>query len=871
MRRETADWIQGVIATGLLSLTGAAPAAGPAPHGEREVLPEDVVPTHYELALAPDAEALTFTGNLAITLDVSAATARVTLNAAGLSFDRTRMEDGPDARVTLDAKLGRATLDFERPIPAGRHRLLIDYHGAIGRSTQGFFAKDYAGPDGPRRTLTTNFEPAEARNLLPCWDEPARKATFTVSVDVPKDRMAISNMPVARVSSLSASLQRVRFAESPRMSTYLLFLAVGDFERIQNRIDGVDVGIVVRRGDTPRAAYALEQATKLLHYYNAYFGVPYPLPKLDLIAAPGEIYGGAMENWGAIFYSQDTLLFDPASSTERDRHGVFLVVAHEMAHQWFGDLVTMAWWSDLWLNEGFARWMQTYAADDLHPEWQTGLQAARIFERGKREDSVPSTHPVVQEVDTADQAEQSFDSITYDKGAAIITMIHAYIGREKFREGVRDYMREHAFGYTVDTDLWRSMQKVTGLPIVDIERDFTRQEGLPLVKVTAAAKGVRLVQSRFADDPATLRGVAPQRWRLPLAVGPAGGPAPYILLRVTADLAPAAPVLVNAGQLGYARVLYGEALLEALAERMAALPPADQLGLLNDAWALGTAREAPASNVMKLVARLPPDANPIVWGRVLDLLTELDRHYGAAPGRAAFRRFALDTLAPLAARLGPHSAAAESSNLEILRAHLQEAQGLLADAQVIAAARARYEANSGTPTDQRTALDIVAAQADGSGFDALLSRAEKSADPLEKLQLFRALAGVIDPAAAHRMAEIALTPQVPAGSSDDLISKLAQRHPDMVWEVLVRRLDDSQLPYTKAERWQVAAEVAGYSAQPERIAELEAYEARSVPPEARKPFLSAVAGIRRNQRIARSVLPEIDRWIAARGRAAGTR
>src|SRR5258708_3375499 len=372
-------WIR-VIEVSLLCLAGGTAAAGPTPthQAQREVLPEGVVPKHYELALAPDAEALTFSGTVSISSDVSAPTSSVTLNAAGLTFDHARIDGGPDARVTLDAKLGRATLDFGRRIAPGQHTLAIDYHGAIGRSTQGFFAMDYPGPGGPRRTLATNFEPAHARTLLPCWDEPARKATFTVSVDVPKDRMAISNMPVARASALSPTLQRVSFAESPRMSTYLLFLAVGDFERVQNRVDGAVVGIVVKRGDTPRAAYALDQATKLLHYYNGYFGVPYPLPKLDLIAAPGEIYRGAMENWGAIFYSQDNPLCDPGTSTERDRQSVFLVVSHEMAHQWFGGLVPMASSSDLSLNEGFARWMQTYAAGDLHPEWETGLQAARI-------------------------------------------------------------------------------------------------------------------------------------------------------------------------------------------------------------------------------------------------------------------------------------------------------------------------------------------------------------------------------------------------------------------------------------------------------------------------------------------------------------
>jgi aminopeptidase N len=861
--------IERSIALGTLCLMVAAHAATPSPpaHARREVLPDNVLPLHYELAVVPDAAALTFTGKVAITVEVVAPGPTITLNAVGLTFDHATLDGGPDARVSFDKALGRATLTFAGVIAAGQHLLNIEYHGSIGRATQGFFAMDYAGPDGPRRTLATNFEPADARDLLPCWDEPVRKATFSVSIDAPKDRMAVSNMPIAEVTSLSPTTQRVRFQQTPKMSTYLLFLGVGDFERIESRVDGVDVGVVVKRGDTGKAGYALEQAGKLLHYYNEYFGLPYPLPKLDLIAAPGEIIGGSMENWGAIFYSQNHLLFDPRNSTEQDRQLVFLVVAHEMAHQWFGDLVTMAWWDDLWLNEGFARWMQTYAADDLHPEWETGLQAAAIFEAGKQSDSVPSTHPVVQEVDTAEQAQQAFDPITYDKGAAIITMINGYVGRDRFREGVQRYMRAHAYGNTVDTNLWQPMQEVAGLPILGIERDFTRQEGLPLVSVDRNPKGSRLLQSRFADDPATLAGVARQRWRLPLSVGAVDGPKHYILLEGSAELAQSPPLLVNAGQLGYTRVLYRGETFDSLKPRLGSLAAVDQLGLLNDSWALTLAGDAPATRVVDLASLLPANANPVVWNRLLDICGELDRHYGDGPQRTAYRRFVLGLLSPLAARLGARGSANEASNVEILRARLLETQGRLGDAAVIASARQQLDSGAGTAAEQHTAVNIVAAQADAKTFDALLSRARETNDPLEKARLFRALAGVADPALARRMIDVALGDQVPAGSNESLLLRIAQWHPDMTWEVLAPRLEDPGLPFARTQRWEIAGTIAGYSSQSQRIADLEAYEAGSVPPEARKPFLESVAAIRRNQRIVDRVLPDVDRWIAARASA----
>jgi aminopeptidase N len=848
----------------LLCLSVAAIAVAevaPAAQSAREVLPDTVIPTHYDLLLSPDAEALTYRGKVAISIDVRAATTDVLVNSVGLTFEHAKVDGGPDGTVSFQEKTGRAAVHFAVPVAKGQHVLSIDYTGKIAKSTLGFFAMDYMSPAGPRRTLATNFEPAHARELLPCWDEPARKATFTVSIDAPQDRLAISNMPVADITPLAGTLQRVRFAETPKMSTYLLFVGVGDFERIHQSVDGVDVGIVVKRGDTPNAAYALEQAVKLLHYYNEYFGVRFPLPKLDLIAAPGEIEGGSMENWGAIFYSQNHVLFDPAKSTEADRQLVFLVVAHEMAHQWFGDLVTMAWWDNLWLNEGFARWMQTFVADDLHPEWETGLQAVSIFEQGKQADAAPSTHPVVQEIQTADQAEEAFDYITYDKGAAIITMMNAYVGRDHFRDGVRRYMHAHAFGNTVDSDLWTVMQQVAGKPILAIERDFTRQPGVPLVRVARTGKGAHLLEGRFAQDPATIKNEPPQTWRLPLAIRPLDGGDQTILLGGATDVAFKLPALVNAGQLGYARVLYDNDTFDALAPRLGTLGPIDQLGLLNDSFALGTAGYAPVSRLVSIPAGLPAAANPIVWSRVLVLLTQIDTHYADTPQRAAFRSFALRLLAPLAARIGPDAAPGESANITILRASMSVAQATFGDAAVLDRARKSFASDAGTPAERRTAMSIVAAHADAGTFDALLERAQKDTDPLQKQHMFEALAGVTDPVLARRMAQIAMTDQIPAGGSPDIIYALAVEHSDLVWQLVVPRLNDAALRIDKSDRWRIVAAVAAHSIDPQRIVDLQDYVAKNVPAEASRPFLAAAASIRQNQVYASKVLPEIDSWI----------
>jgi len=854
------------ILMGIVVLLAALVQSGPALAGAaqtREVLPAGVVPTHYNLLISPDAEALTFKGSVDIDIDVRTPAKQITLNAADLVFGHVSVDGKPVAAVTLDKKLQRATFSLPRALARGRHRLKIAYSGPIGRATLGFFAMEYATPAGPRRVLATNFEPAAARQLLPCWDEPGRKASFTVALDAPKDQMALSNMPVARTETLSPTLQRVHFRASPPMSTYLLFLASGDFERVSQTVDGVDVGVVVKRGDTAKAGYALNEAVALLRYYNDYFGVAYPLPKLDLIAAPGNIAGTAMENWGAIFYSQATLLFDPASSTEAERQDVFLTVSHEMAHQWFGDLVTMAWWDDLWLNEGFARWMQTYAADALHPEWQTGLRAAEIFEGGRAVDAMPSTHPVVQQVFTAEQAAQSFDAITYDKGAAIITMLHEFVGADKFRQGVRAYMRAHAYGNTVDTDLWSLMQKSAGADIVGIEHDFTRQEGVPLVRVTRNGAGLQLRQGRYALDPATIADARPQTWRLPLTVQVLDQAPRRMLMGAEASLPSAAPTLVNAGQMSYARVLYDSATHQALTARLAQLTPVDQLGLINDTYALGVAGYQTASDVMGLIGGVPGDANPIVWQRAIWILDNIDQHYAATPQRAAFRRFALEALAPLARRIGATAVAGEASNLGILRDALLLAQGRFGDADVIARARDTID-HQGKAMDPRSALTIVAIHGDAARFDALLANAAAATDPLDRTRILQAMAELGDAALAARMVDIALSPLAPAGSAPQLLRALAINHPDLVWAALVGKLEDPKLAMEPNMRWWLAIHVASHSSASARIADLDRYQARNVPEDARKPFLGAAAAIRRNQRFEQVVLPEIDRWLAAR-------
>ena len=863
---------QKIVCGTLLVLIAAAVAGAAAPAPERLSL--NVTPIHYDLALVPDAAHLTFRGQVRIEIEVKAPTPTIVLNSDALALDKALLDDKESGVVALDAKLQRATLTFAHPVATGRHTLAIDYHGVIGKATLGFFAMDYDSPAGKRRTIATNFEPASERRFMPSWDEPGFKATFSISVDVPANLMAVANMPIESTQALPNGLKRVRFATTPKMSTYLLFLGIGDFERISTKVDGTEVGVVVNRGDTEKGRYALTEAARLLHYYNDYFGVHYPLPKLDLVVAPGSIQGGSMENWGAIFYSQDELLFDPKLSTEADRQLVFEVVSHEMSHQWFGDLVTMAWWNNLWLNEGFARWMQTKAADDLHPEWKTGLQALAVAEAGKRADAKPSTHPIVQTVLTASQAEQAFDNITYDKGATVIGMLERYVGPIAFRDGVRRYMRAHAYGNTVDADLWREVQAAAGKPVLDVEADFTRQTGVPLLKVQSeqARDGetkVVVSQGRFAEDPSTIASAPPQLWRIPVAVSAGGAPATQLLsgsAPATQAVQGTGPVIVNAGQSSYVRTLYPQEMLRALSANIAAVDARDQLGILYDAWALGQSGYAPITNYLDLSRAIPVDADPIVWRQIVGTLIGIDRLYGDDRGHAAFVAYARARLHPLAIRLGWDAKPNEESNTGTLRQAVLEALSRFGDASVIAEAHGRFDAAQQTPSLvspalRRTALAIVARTADASTLGRLTELYRATRDPLEKQNILEALAGIADASGAQRVLELAVSPDAPAGTVVSIFRLVSRDHPDLVWNFALQHIDQSGFPLDSSARLRLMPGIASQSSDRKRAADLETYADRHIPASARRNVESAIATISLNVKFRAERLPQIDAWL----------
>ena len=861
----------------LLGLAAALVVSVPA-HAARVVLPSDVTPDHYEIAVTPDPGALTLTGHVRIDLTVHAATSRIVLNDADIVIDKASLSGEAAAPVvSYDDKTETASFAFAHPLAPGHYALSLDYHGKIYQQASGLFALDYQTAAGSKRALFTQFENSDARRFVPCWDEPGRKASFGLTVIAPADQLALSNMPVAQTTALPGGLQRVRFQDTPKMSSYLLYLGVGDFERVHRDVDGVDVGVVVKRGDTARAAYALDAAAHLLPYYNSYFGKPYPLPKLDLVAGPGSSqFFSAMENWGAIFFFESDVLVDSDVSTESDRQDVYVTVAHEMAHQWFGDLVTMAWWDDLWLNEGFASWMENKATDQFHPEWKLWLQELGEKEGAMQVDARAGTHPIIEPIDDVLQANEAFDTITYSKGAAVIRMFEAYVGPDAFRAGVRRYIAAHAYGNTVTDDLWREIDPASpGKPLSGVAHDFTLQAGVPMIReITAVCHNgqtdLMLAQEQFAVDPPAGK---PASWHVPVTVKVlGGGTAQAVIGQPGAQLTVqgCGPVVLNAGQAGYFRSVYLPDGLKALTSRLGELAADDQLGLINDERALAYVGVQPMGGFLALGPKLDEKADPIVWSQYAKYLADLDRIYDDQPGQARFRAYVSRVLTPELVRVGWDEKPGEDPNVAILRASLLDALGQIGAPDVVAEARRLFDAYLKDPASlnagaRRTVLAIVAQHATPPDWDQLHGLAKRAPTEVERSQLYGLLGRAEDPALARRALDLAVSGEPAPTVAPNIVDGVALRYPATALDFVAANWPKLSEMLEPDSRSQYAADLARHGADPALIAKLDAFAAKNVPASAQGEVRRQDATIAYRARIRSQRLPDADHWLAGQG------
>ena len=732
-----------------------------------ERLPQAVRPEHYTLRLTPDLKAATFTGIETIDMNLAEPANRITLNAVELDLKSVAVIAGDkeqQAAVTLDKEKEQATFTFVDKLPAGKARLAIAYTGILNNELRGF----YLSKTAKRNYAVTQFESTDARRAFPCFDEPAFKATYDITLVVDAGDTAISNTPIETdTPGPVEGKHTLKFAATPKMSTYLVAFLVGDFQCTTGESDGVAIRSCATPDKLALTPYALDIATYVLHYYNNYFGIAYPLKKLDLIALP-DFEAGAMENFGAITYRETDMLLDPKTASVDAQKEVALVVAHEMAHQWFGDLVTMQWWDNIWLNEGFATWMENKAVAHMHPEWNIDQTVISDLDQTLILDAQPTTRAIRAHADTREEIEQMFDGISYGKASDVLLTVENYLGEETFRQGVHNYLAAHEYGNATAEDFWGAQTATSHKPVDKIMESLVAQPGEPLITFGIAVNGkVAVAQRRFFFSPSIVPDPA-QKWTLPVCFKTASGQDCQVLSLAETELkAPAGSAFANAGGMGYYRSAYPASVYAALVAQVeSTLTPSERISLIGDEWAQVRANTAAIGDYLDLASAVKADPGAEVVDEAISGVNTAYTHIAAsADERAGLSAWIRSTYAPVYAKLGP-PAESDSSNTRELRAELF---GLLGhrgqDPAVLAQAReisARYLADPGSveATLGQAALSVAARHGDAALFDQLQQVYETSTNPEFQEGALRLLTQFENPALVQRSLDYALSGKV---------------------------------------------------------------------------------------------------------------
>jgi aminopeptidase N len=842
-------------------------------------LPKDAVPVDYTVAITPDPAALTFSGTERVKLTVRTSVSTLVFNSLNEQLADVRLDGNAVAKVVSDEAQQLTTVTLAHAAHPGAHTLTFSYQGKLETQPHGLFVQHYTTPTGIKRVLlSTKMESTDARRMFPCWDEPAFRATFRLTVTVPAAWATISNMPVSQ-RTVHGALATTRFERSPKMPSYLIEFTGGELAAVSARSGSTALGVWADQGREGDGQTALANAQEILQDYNDYFGYPYPLPKLDSIAVPGG-FSGAMENWGAITYNDQLLLINGAS-TMQDRQTVFAVQAHEMAHQWNGDLVTMGWWDDLWLNESFASWRGAKETDLRNPQWKWLELQDGSKERAMRSDARLASHPIQQHVANELQAANAFDEITYNKGEAVLRMFEAFLGPDVFRDGVRRYIRAHALSNATAEDLWNALSAASGMDVGKIAAGWTEQMGFPLVRVAAScdAAGKRelmLAQTRFLLHGADTSGA---HWNVPLRVrsGTAGVPR-SVLLTADSQKADAGtcsePLSVNADALGFFRVAYDRATLATNTGAFGALPDGDKIALLDDEWALVLSENQELAAYLALPPSMGNDSDTRAWVQIAGALGTIEYDERGNAGHDAFAAFARSIIRPMADRLGWDAKEGETPDVQQLRRTLLADLGAWDDADVRREATRRYGAfvkdhGAIKPDDQEWVLSVVAAYADAATFEQLhtIARAEK--DDTAQRRYYLALMNVRDPALAQQAAQIALSKEIPPQAEDSrlrLVAQLGDYHPALAWTTVTQNIDQLLAPFPKYAPL-IIAQLPEFVWDGAPLAEIESWVRAHLPAEMSAHVERGMETARARRAEKQLLVRETDAYLASHPRA----
>lgn len=666
-------------------------------------LSQFVLPEKYELLLKPDLEAFTFEGEETIELNLLKPTAEITLHSAELEIESAEFIESEEkvwaGKISFNEKRETATFKFPKPLKKGQAKLKLIFKGILNDKMRGFYRSKFQHDGKNKYMATTQFESTDARRAFPCFDEPDKKAVFEVSLIVPKGLTVVSNTIESHIKEhdLKKNLVHVAFEPSPKMSSYLLAFIVGDFEKIQKRTrNNTLVRVFVTPGKKHQAKFALDVAVRCLEFYEDYFEIPYPLPTADLIAIP-DFSAGAMENWGAVTYRETAILVDPDISASAAKQRVALVIAHELAHQWFGNLVTMNWWTHLWLNEGFASYIEYLAVNELFPQWDIWTQfLIDEHNRALELDGLASTHPIEVEVHHPDEISEIFDAVSYSKGASILRMLAEYLGEEKFRDGLRHYLKTHSYANASTDDLWKSLEIISKRDVKKIMQNWTSKPGYPLISLIERPKNLELKQSRFFASPASRKkNQGKTVWSIPLKVTNDKLQETSYLVDKINLLIPKTDgwVKVNAGEVSLLRVDYPPLLLEKFADPISnkSLGAVDRLAIVRDAFDLAEAGLLKTQETLRLSSSYEQEDDYSVWVELASGLLKIDELIAQENYYENFRKLGREIYKPISEKLGWSEKKTESHTKTLLRSLVLSQLGSFGDEETIKMAQELFK------------------------------------------------------------------------------------------------------------------------------------------------------------------------------------
>jgi aminopeptidase N len=895
----------------LLALTVSALAAIPAAHAQR--LPSGVHPLHYTLALTPDLKAATFTGTETIDVLLDAPGKTITLNAAEIKFESVKAYTLPvaaynygklgsqpvaltplqadrhpqTATITLDEAKEQVTFTFPNELPSGKVTLAISYTGILNDKLRGF----YLSKTKTRNYAVSQFEPTDARRAYPSFDEPALKATYDITLVIDSGDTAISNTNI--VSDTPGPIpgkHTLRFATTPKMSTYLVAFLVGDFKCTEGKSDGVPIRACSTPDKVDLTHFALESAKFVLHYYDTYFGIKYPMPKLDMVALP-DFEAGAMENFGCITYRETDLLVDSKTAPVPAKKRVAIVVAHEMAHQWFGDMVTMQWWDNLWLNEGFATWMENKAAGKFRPEWNFSQDEAQTLSETLDLDAQATTRTIRATANTPGEINEMFDGIAYGKGGAILSMVENYLGEEVFRQGVHNYLQAHLYANATAEDFWNAQTANSHLPVDKIMSSFVTQPGVPLLTLSEKqAAGLPIAQSRFflsqAQTERPVSGRLPQ-WTIPVCLKTSGRPVCRVIdgvdtatpglpmhstLPIPADIS--IPFLyVNAAGKGYYRMAYTPAQYSAIvAKAETALTPPERIGLVSDRWALVQSGQGSVGDYLNLVLALKQDSSDAVLDLVRLQLVKLDSDIPSDADRARLHAILRREFGPVYAALGA-PAKNESFDHQQLRGTIFQILGGAQDPAVLAQARQltdRAFSPDGRkdktldPTLADAAIIVTTTNGETALYDKVLAVSKDPSDPGIQSDALRNLARFRESALVTRTLDYAVSGQVRNQSSWIILAALLRDRVtrDQTWAYIQQNWDKVRAQFTTNSGVRVV-EAAGYFCSVKRRDEVAEFFGTHQVDAAERTLAKAIDSINDCVQLRSTQEPNLKQWLDA--------